>query len=148
MVYIKTPAGQLAFQQRDAALPGRLRAVFLLIDGTRDHEAVLSATQGLGVTTADIQLLLDRKMIAVGKAEKPSDEEPSADAGMSEQERYSAAVRLATSITSKMGLFAGFGLNLAVQKAGNIEELRALLPKIEEATSRDTTRSLRQLLSA
>lgn len=148
MIYSKTPLGQLAFQQRDEALQGKLRALFLLMDGVRDHAEVLTATQGIGATQADIQVLLDRKMIVAGKpASTTAAEAPLQDVSLSVQERYTEAVRLATSITSKMGLFSGFSLNLAVQKAGNIQELRDLLPKIEEATSRDTTRTLRQLLA-
>jgi hypothetical protein len=64
---------------------------------------------------------------------------------MTDQERYVEAAHLATALTSKLGLM-GFRLNLAVESAGTVDELRKLLPKIEAACGHDAVYSLSRVL--
>jgi hypothetical protein len=158
MIYVKTPAGHKAFKERSTALNSRMRTVFLLFDGTRDAASVLASTAGLGVQPSDIDQLAQLGFIdaANGKALLPASAlvaESAADVDehnrpypkMSDQERYIEATHLATALTSKLGLF-GFKLNLAVESAANLDELRALLPKIEAACGHDAVYSLQRVL--
>jgi hypothetical protein len=159
MIYIKTPAGQQAFKERSAAFTSKMRTVFLLFDGIRDASAVLASTAGLGVEPRDIEHLLQLGFIdAVSvKARAASttvtasipaaelDEHNRPYPTMSVQDRYIEASHLATALTSKLGLM-GFRLNLAVESAANLEELRALLPKIEAACGHDAVYSLQRVL--
>jgi hypothetical protein len=48
------------------------------------------------------------------------------------QQRYAEAYPIATRLTAELGL-RGFRLNLAVEAAGNFEQLLELAPKIREA---------------
>lgn len=69
-----------------------------------------------------------------------------AGSGMTEsQERYQSAYPIAAALTSSLGL-RGFRLNLAVEAAGDIEQLRALLPKIREAVGSEKCRALEFVL--
>lgn len=153
MIYVKTTAGQQAFKDRSVALTSKMRTVFLLIDGVRDATSVLTETAGLGVQPSDIEHLLELGFIAAlsnNKEPAPStvqvlDERNVPYPVMSPQEQYIEAVRLATALTSKLGLF-GFRLNLAVQSAADVAALRALLPKIEAACGHDAVYSLRRVL--
>ncbi len=55
MLYAKTEAGQLAFKTRSALMSGRQRAAFILFDGIKPLDKVLSATAGLGITRLDVE---------------------------------------------------------------------------------------------
>jgi hypothetical protein len=62
-----------------------------------------------------------------------------------QQDRYKRAYPLAAQLTSSLGL-RGFRLNLAVEAAGNLEQLRALTPKIREAVGPEKCRDLEHVL--
>ena len=63
----------------------------------------------------------------------------------SPQERYSAAMPIATKLTASLGL-RGFRLNLAVEAASGFDGLLALLPKIQEAVGAKSCVALEQAL--
>lgn len=152
MKYTKTEAGQLAFKQRSTEISARQRSMFILFDGNKTGEQVLAATAGLGGTQDDIDALLALGFLAVvpgsDKAPKAAvanvSIEPS-PSGRSEQDRYLDGMKVATQITSSLGL-RGFRLNLAVEAAANLKELIELLPKIEAAASADVCKPLRAAL--
>ena len=58
MIYLKTELGQTALQNRALALSPRQRSAFIMFDGKRDVDAVMTATAGLGVTMDDVNHLL------------------------------------------------------------------------------------------
>ena len=63
MPYVKTEAGQLAFKERSALLSARQRAAFILCDGIKPVEKVLSATAGLGITRLDVEHMVTHGFI-------------------------------------------------------------------------------------
>lgn len=58
MGYLKTEAGHAAFRERTALISARQRAAYILFDGVKSLEQVLSATTGLGVTRLDIEQMV------------------------------------------------------------------------------------------
>ena len=59
MRYVKTEAGQAAFKERSTAISPKQRSAFLLFDGKKSLGEVLAATAGLGISSADIEHLID-----------------------------------------------------------------------------------------
>jgi hypothetical protein len=128
-VLVKTEQGQTAFKARSAQLAGKLRSAYLLFDGQRSVQAVLQATQGLGVCQADIEALQQAGLLAevapaLAPAQMPSQRTP--------QERYRDAYPLAVRLTGGLGL-SGFRLNLSVEAATSFDDLAALAPKLQQA---------------
>jgi hypothetical protein len=160
MLYIKTELGQSALQNRSLALTPRQRSAFILFDGKRDSEEVLTATAGLGVTPDDIRHLVSLGLLALQSTQSAPAASPVAPAvapsamqaagvgtrqesaqlsqtadghpTLSAQAHYSKAYPIATRLTAGLGL-RGFRLNLAVEAAGDIDKLKELAPKIREA---------------
>jgi hypothetical protein len=62
------------------------------------------------------------------------------------QERYAEAYPIATALTAQLGL-RGFRLNLAVEAAGNYEELLAVAPRIKDAVGAEKFRPLDSALN-
>ena len=133
MIPAKTASGQQVLKDRSVTLTPRQRAAFILIDGKRSVDDVLTATSAAGVTRADIELLFQLGVVAAGGTQtvmpSANDETPR---HITPQERYSAAYPVATRLTAGLGL-RGVRLNLAVEAAGSFEALRALAPKILDA---------------
>ena len=132
MTYQKTEAGQQAFKARSPLLSARQRSAFILFDGVKSTEQVLAGTVGLGITVADIDHLVQAGFLeaVAGSVMIELPAEPAH--ARTNQERYSAAMPLATQLTAGLGL-RGFRLNLAVEAASGYEGLLALLPKIQDA---------------
>jgi len=146
----KTEAGQLAFKQRSADLGPRQRSAFLLFDGQRSVVDVLKATEGLGITQADIEDMLAKGFLApqpqpLGNATAASASPPAAPDTRTAAERYAQAYPLATQLTAQMGL-RGFRLNLAVEAASGLDDLFALLPKLTEALGPNAVRAFKEAL--
>lgn len=151
MRYVKTQAGQQAFKTRSEVLTLRQRSAFVLFDGRKTLDDVLAMTAGLGVVKADVDHmvfagLLEGVRQGTGEATSAS-EAPHSGAGgpsgvrasggdqvegLSLSERYARAWPIATQLTASLGL-RGFRLNLAVEAASGYEQLRDLLPRIQEA---------------
>lgn len=142
MKYTKTEAGQLAFKQRSPLLSARQRSAFILFDGAKTLEQVLAATAGLGVTQADVEHMLQHGLLAAPQAATVP--EP-AVSRRTPQQRYADAYPIATRLTASLGL-RGFKLNLAVEAAKGLDDLLALLPKIEEALGAQACQPLAQAL--
>jgi hypothetical protein len=145
VILVKTEGGLRVMKDRSVALTPRQRSAFILFDGKRTLEDVLSATTAMGITRADVEQLLALGLLAhpsvrAGAPEAPfyADTMPSAlvelpeSAARPPQQRYAEAYPIAIQLTSAMGL-RGFRLNLAVEGAGSYEELAALAPRIREA---------------
>ena len=152
MIYLKTELGQTALQNRALALSPRQRSAFIMFDGKRDVDAVMTATAGLGVTMDDVNHLLSLGLLAPTVASvnaapvaAPAGLAPAASqigAALSQtadghptinaQAHYSKAYPIATRLTAGLGL-RGFRLNLAVEAAGDLDKLKELAPRIREA---------------
>ena|SRR5450830_89908 len=148
----KSELGQQAFKSRSALMSARQRSAFILFDGVKSSDQVLAATAGLGISRGDIEhllelgFLLDASMVALDPvAFVPTQAQALPVAGRSPQERYSAAMPMATQLTASLGL-RGFMLNLAVEGASGFDELLKLLPKIQDAVGAKSCRGLEQAL--
>ncbi len=134
MKYHKSEAGQLALKDRSLLTP-RQRSAFILFDGNRDLAAVLEATASMGVTTEDIDHLIGLGFLVphvVAETQAQVNVREAKETKLTGQERYKKAYPIAAQLTSGLGL-RGFRLNLAVEGAGDLDALLALLPAIREA---------------
>jgi hypothetical protein len=161
MPYAKTDSGLQAFNTRSAQIAARLRPAFILFDGTKTNDQILSITGKLGITQSDIDYLIQQGFL---KGASDSSESIRVDldvpmqntsrtqisheasttpnvaptsptsptSARTPQERYRDAKPLATMITAGLG-FRGFRLNMAVEGAKGYDDLLALLPKIQAA---------------
>lgn len=157
MRYSKTEAGQQAFKTRSPLLSARQRSAFILFDGGKSNGQVLAATAGLGITLDDIDHLVQQGFLlaapgaaaaSVPNASNNRADEPQAlpvVSARSPQERYSAAMPIATKLTAGLGL-RGFRLNLAVEAASGFDGLLVLLPKIQDAVGAKSCTALEQAL--
>lgn len=157
MIYTKTELGQSALQNRSLALLPRQRSAFIMFDGKRSTEEVLKATAGLGVTLEDVKQLVALGLLAATAAAPPAVAEPQGAVSpaasqnpdgtptQSAQEHYSRAYPVATRLTAGLGL-RGFRLNLAVEAAGDLEKLKELAPRIQEAVGAEKFRELERAL--
>ena len=140
MIYVKTQAGQQALKERHASLPPRQRSAFILFDGKRTVAQVLEATASMGITAQDVQGMVDQGLLEVLSASAAAAAAAAAapasgfgaEAFRSSGDRYQDAYRIATELTSGLGL-RGLPLTLAVESAGGYRELVALAPKIRAA---------------
>ena len=159
MIYAKTELGKTAVQDKSLGLSPRQRSAFIMFDGKRSLDEVLKLTTGLGVTVDDIDLLQTLGLLAAAEtggadaqmqtmATQPSQATAPASApdapGMpllpaheqgvvaNSQSQYAKAYLVAVRLTGGLGL-RGFRLNLAVESAGDLEQLKDLAPKIKEA---------------
>ena len=156
MNYIKSETGQLALKDRSLLTP-RQRSAFILFDGKRSLHEVLQATAGLGVTQDDMEQLVERgllTLISPASGQQTSALTVQAAAagaaaagGASAIERYKRAYPLATQLTAALGL-KGFRLNLAVEGAGNLEDLMALVPKLRQAAGPEKCMLFERALNA
>ena len=144
----KTEAGHQAFKARSSLISSRQRAIFILVDGHKSIDQVLAFAVGLGANREDIDHLVEQGFVAkvpalqaatLARTPTPVDFEIEPDEASlwavvvrTQQERYLAAMPIATRLTAALGL-RGFRLNLAVEAASGFEGLMTLLPKIRDA---------------
>ena len=159
MRLVKTELGQTAFKERSPLFSVRQRAMFILFDGKKTVADILAAAGGMGVTSADVDALLERGFLAPVAQSEPTAPPEATTLSASEastagavfasdrtdQQRYQDAKPLATRLTAGLGL-RGFRLNLAVESAAGVPELLALLPKIQEAVGTKACRELERAL--
>ena len=149
MTYKKTELGQSVLQHRSVSLSPRQRAAFIMFDGKRELSDVMSATAGLGVTPDDVTHMVSLGLLeACELAPTPGTPALAAFAGsqstaalshtadglptLSAQVHYLKALPVAIRLTADLGL-RGFRLNLAVEAAGDLDQLKQLAPKIRLA---------------
>ena len=141
MIIVKTESGQRVMKDRSVVLTPRQRSAFILVDGKRTLEDVLLATAAMGVSREDVQYLFELGLITDAAPAQTAAETATAVANAvavkdhkerSAQQRYQDAYPIATRLTAALGL-RGFRLNLAVEAAGNYEQLLELAPKIRDA---------------
>ena len=151
MNLLKTEAGQLAFKTRSPQLSARQRSAFILFDGSKTNEQVLAATNGLGITQVDIDHLVEQGFLGaaatvpVAVAASAVLVQPPVK-GLTKQQRYVEAMRMATQLTAGLGL-RGFRLNLALEAATGYEGLVAMLPKLKDAVGHTACQPLEHMLN-
>ena len=168
MIYIKTERGKTALHDRSLGLSPRQRSAFIMFDGTRAVDDVLKLTTALGVTFDDIGRLVELALLAPKDATAPGrqsvDVQPLSQPAVSspvaaapsltsfaggpvvdDQAHYARAYPIAVRLTSNLGL-RGFRLNLSVESAGNLEQLKDLAPKIKEAVGVEKFKELENAL--
>lgn len=154
MSIVKTEAGLQVMKDRSVPLTPRQRSVFILIDGKRSMQELLTASAAMGVAPEDIEQLFELGLITdsaprsspAETASTVAQEDASKDAARSPMQRYQEAYPIATRLTAALGL-RGFRLNLAVEAAGNYEQLLELAPRIREAVGADKFAALDRALN-
>ena len=138
MIWVKTEAGRLEMQSRALVKERAQRNLLLVIDGIKTEELLLQGLAGISMT--DFEVLQSLGLIApvagsgnvrIGRpAGAPAAEAapapaaaPAEPAAPLDYAQFTAA--LTQMISAELGL-RGFVLTLAVEKAGTIEELRAV----------------------
>jgi hypothetical protein len=138
VIWVKTEAGRLEMQSRALVKERAQRNLLLVIDGIKTEELLLQGLAGISMT--DFEVLQSLGLIApvagsgnvrIGRpAGAPAaDAAPAPTAAPAEPAapldyaQFTAA--LTQMISAELGL-RGFVLTLAVEKAGTIEELRAV----------------------
>lgn len=131
MAMAKTAAGHRVLKDRSVVLTPRQRAALILIDGQRSLED-LQAT-AVDIHPSDIECLLALGLVA----DEPGDSYPvplltETTPAAAIRDRYLHAYALATELTARLGE-RDHQLNLAVEAAASLDELRALAPRIRAA---------------
>ena len=138
MIWVKTEAGRLEMQSRALVKERAQRNLLLVIDGIKTEELLLQGLAGISMT--DFEVLQSLGLIApvagsgnvrIGRpAGAPAADAapapaaaPAEPAAPLDYAQFTAA--LTQMISAELGL-RGFVLTLAVEKAGTIEELRAV----------------------
>lgn len=154
MIYIKTELGRQALKTRSESMPRKYHFPFMMCDGLRDHEDILTAEARTGFSLVDLEQMfllgfiapLPAKTVAI----KPdSVSTPAVDVrAMPTQQQANVfldASKMATALSANLGL-RGFRLNLAVQTASTLTDLDALLPQLEKVLGADAAKPLADLL--
>jgi hypothetical protein len=154
-IYDKTAKGREEIATRKFQLASRLRALLVLVDGHRAEDEVLRNVAGLGLTSSALQELLDQGyiLLAASYASLPEPEPevtaPPAPVADQVQQFRSVYDFYNKTIKSTMGL-RGFPLQMKVEKAASVDELRQLrdpyVQAVQKAKGRDTATLLAQQL--
>jgi hypothetical protein len=155
MSIVKTETGLQVMKDRSVPLTPRQRSVFILVDGRRSMAELLAASAAMGVSQEDVEQLFELGLIT-DSGPRPSAVEQATAAAQEEavrehkarnpMQRYQDAYPIATRLTAGLGL-RGFRLNLAVEAAGNYEQLAELAPRIREAVGPEKFVPLDQALN-
>lgn len=165
-VFDKTEKGREEISTRKYQLPPRLRTLLVLIDGKQSTGELLQKVGGLGLNEQSIVELQENGFIApvalplittVAKPQADAQETVAVAAVLAPgQSQFQAIYQFYTeTIRSTIGL-RGYGLQLKVEKAASVEELRELrqpyLDAVLKAKGNEIAQSLRarldQLLNA
>jgi hypothetical protein len=157
MKLTKTETGQQAFKARSPLFSARQRTAFIMFDGQKSVDQVLSAAASLGLSPEDVEHMVEHgflapapgeALLALAQAAQNVADQTAADVfnARTPQERYAQAKPLATQLTAALGL-RGFRLNLAVESAAGFEDLLALLPKIRDAVGAPACEELDRVLT-
>jgi hypothetical protein len=164
MIFAKTEVGQQVLKDRSIALTPRQRSAFIMFDGKRTLDEVLTATKAMGIVEEDVQRLVELGLLRETTSAAPAAEAEAAapvalssggapsipgtpgTSGRSPQQRYQDAYPIATRLTASLGL-RGFRLNLAVEAASSYEQLLDLAPKIGAAVGPEQYAALEKALN-
>lgn len=158
VIYDKTDKGREEIAARRYGLAPRLRPLLVMVDGKKHADELLDKLAAIGLSAANLQELADAGYIQACHRSEPAPveappevaREPVAELG--EKERFLAVYQFYNdTIKSAVGL-RGFGLQLKVEKASTLDELRQLrnayLEAVRKAKGDEAARSLRGRLDA
>ena len=159
-IYDKTAKGREEIATRKFQLASRLRTLLVLVDGHKSEEALLRSVAGLGLDVGALQELLTQGYIVMSASYASLPEAvttpapipappPPVSAPDPVRQFQSIYDFYNKTIKSTMGL-RGFTLQLKVEKAGTVDELRELrapyLEGVTKAKGRDAAALLAQQL--
>jgi len=134
-IYAKTEEGMRELKERKRNLPVALRTLLIMVDGNRTVAEVLERSRTLRVDI-DAFSLLERNGLIAKRFSAPSSVEAPASAESptdSEVKRFlKGQERMSDAITEHLGL-RGYLMMLRLQRAGNVRDLRDLLPDFAQA---------------
>ncbi|MFZ6742493.1 hypothetical protein ACO0LC_04685 [Undibacterium sp. JH2W] len=150
-IYDKTEKGREEITTRKYQLASRLRTLLVMIDGKQTAAEIMKKVSALGLTEENLQELLAQEFIAetsvqadlladasvtVAEAEADEPSSVSAELSMTDAERFQALYSFYNeTIKSAIGL-RGYGLQLKVERAANIDDFRALRQTYVEAVQK------------
>ncbi|MFA9217769.1 MAG: hypothetical protein ACEQSK_11775 [Sphingomonadaceae bacterium] len=158
-IYDKTAKGREEIATRHYQLAPRLRTLLVLIDGRKTEQELLHNVAGLGLTAASIaellalgHIILATSYASITAAPEPTPPAPApapAPALAPAQQFQSLYEFYNKTIRSNIGL-RGFTLQLKVEKAASVDDLRALrhpfLEAVIKAKGSDIARTLAEQL--
>ena len=155
-IYDKTAKGKEEIATRKYQLAPRLRALLVLIDGRRAEEELLRNVAGLGLGASALAELLEHGYIvpATGYAalvEEPAPAEPPLQSAQIAQIAQFQSIYdfYNKTIKNTIGL-RGFTLQLRVEKASSVAELRELrhayIEAVQKARGSETAAALARQL--
>jgi hypothetical protein len=176
MAFVKTELGQEVLKNRTVALSPRQRAMLIMADGSKDGAQLLALTAGMGTTIEDLTDLVVKGLIGTGQgaaatkpsappaapapAAKPTAPAPVApppvavvdtpevltEVASAKPADYKTAYIAGLALTSGLG-FRGFRLNMSMESASNVDEIKSLRPQLlEKLTSAHGEAKARDLL--
>jgi hypothetical protein len=134
-IYDKTVKGREEIASRCYQLAPRMRSLLVMVDGRQSIEDLLSKVAGLGLGEANVQSLLDEGFIELAKPSfAPPEPEPLPPDPATIAEQFKSAYEYYTrTIKPTLGI-RGLNLQLKVEKAATLDELRDLrIPFFEMA---------------
>lgn len=158
-IFDKTEKGREEIGTRKYHLPTRLRSLLVMVDGKQSDEELLKKVGGLGLTAESLSELLANGFIQLVTMSQPTPtpQIPAQTAAAQEvrplpfaptdvSSQFQAIYQFYTeTIKSTIGL-RGYSLQLKVEKAGSIDEFRALrnpyVEAVEKAKGNEMARSL------
>ncbi|WP_420475032.1 hypothetical protein [Noviherbaspirillum sp. ST9] len=161
-IFDKTDKGREEIATRKHQLPTRLRTLLVMVDGKQSGEELLKKVAGLGLNDESLAELLNNGFIQPVEQPQPASVTPiplpvaqvpqiapAADI-LDGASQFQAIYQFYTeTIKSTIGL-RGYSLQLKVEKAGSIDEFRALrdpyLEAVLKAKGNELARSLRTRL--
>jgi hypothetical protein len=148
MAFVKTDLGQEVLKNRSVALSPRQRAMLIMADGSKDGAQLLALTAGMGTTIEDLTDLVVKGLIGTGQGAPPQAPKvmpqpvtppPVVEAWVEEPPEtvnarpadYKSAYIAGVALTSGLG-FRGFRLNMSMESAANVDEIKSLRPQLLE----------------
>ena len=141
MIIAKTDLGHQVIKDRSLQLTPRQRSALILVDGRKPLAELKTSMAAAGIAPEDLKKLFELGLVVDTEPEVTAAQQAAAASAAAAaaqhkrrtpQERYAEAYPIATRLTAGLGL-RGFRLNLAVEAAGNYEDLLELAPKIRDA---------------
>jgi len=133
-IYDKTAKGREEISSRCYHLAPRMRSLLVMIDGRQPVADLLPKVAGLGLNEANVQALLDEGFIEIAPEKVEPEPLPPDPATLAEQ--FRAAYEYYTrTIKPTLGI-RGLNLQLKVEKAATVDELRDLRLPFFEMTVR------------
>ena len=152
-IFDKTDKGREEIATRKYKVSPRLRSLLVMIDGKQSADELLKKVSGLGLTADNLAELSAGGFIqevALPEPAAPVPDDTAAAAPVSGQSSYQAIYQFYTeTIKTTIGL-RGYALQLKVEKAASVDDLRELrapyLEAVLQAKGNEVARSLRSRL--